>query len=552
MSSGPAQWRGNPSTGADSRPQTRPIGLAHSFAGILIALVLLLAAVAAVHYYADYRAERADREASERVNVQLARRALASDLAAIVTDLTFLARHMESLSFDPVAADARRLYLSEVFVTFAREKGLYDQLRYIDNRGLEVVRVNHHEGNPQSVPSAGLQDKSARYYVRRGLQLGRRQAYISPLDLNVEGGEIERPYKPVLRLVTPVFDNRGRRQGLLVLNYLGQRLIDSFRRAADQIAQHVYLLNGDGYWLSSPNPADEWGFMLGRGQTFGDRSPEAWQRIHREEAGQFATDTHLYSFATLSPSADASRLLNSADLDVDDEQAWKVVSQLPLVELAVSPQRFLARNAVLYLGLLLLLGLMAFLLALAQSQRRIAEAQRTYEQRFRQTLEEIGLVAVMVDPEGRVSFCNRFLLELTGWRREEVVGADWVDRFVPNDQQDSVREVLGRLDKFPASFEGEVQTRGGERRLIAWNNTATTDAQGRVLAVTGIGEDITERRKAEEQVRKLSQAVEQSPSIVIITDRSWTDRIRQSQVHRGHRLSTRRGCRTEPAAAQVR
>lgn len=499
-------------------PTVEPMGLAHTFAGILVALILLLAAVSAVHYYADYRTTRSDREAAERLNVQLARRAITADLTAVITDLMFLARHMESLSFDPVAAEARRRYLSEVFVTFAREKGLYDQIRYIDNDGMEIVRVNHRDGTAQSVEPNHLQDKSARYYVSRGLALDRERVYVSPLDLNVEGGQIERPFKPVMRLVTSVFDTRGRRQGLLVLNYLGQRLIDDFRQAVEQIADHVYLLNRNGFWLSSPDPAEQWGFMLDRPQTFADRAPQAWSRILREDAGQFATDGHLYSFATVSPARDVSRLLGGGEPGGGNQQVWKLVAELPLVELTISPGGFLVRHAALYLGLLLLLSLMAFLLAHAQTQRRAAEAQRTYEQRFRQTLEEIGLVAVMVDPEGRVSFCNRFLLELTGWRRDEVVGTDWVDRFVPSEQRGSVRDVLRRLDEFPGAFEGEVQTRGGERRLIAWNNTATTDAKGRVLAVTGIGEDITERRQAEAQVRKLSQAVEQSPSIVIITD----------------------------------
>lgn len=499
---------------------SQPLGLARSFAAILIALILLLAAVAAAHYYADYRTERSDREADERLNVQLAQRAVTSDLTAVITDLMFLARHMESLSFDPVAAEARQRYLAEVFLTFAREKGFYDQIRFIDNKGREVVRVNLNDGQPFSVTSSDLQDKSGRYYVHRGMQLGSGQVYLSPLDLNVEDGRIEQPFKPVMRLVTLVQDQSGQRQGLLVLNYLGQRLIDNFRQAADQIIDHVYLLNADGYWLSSPNPAEEWGFMFEREETFGQRSPEAWRRMQLSDAGQFVANDHLYSFATVRPAVDAGRVLDAVGLEEDDRvQVWKLVAHLPLVELTTSPGVFFARHAALYGGLLLMLALMAFLLAHAHTQRRTAETQRTYERRFRQTLEEIGLVAVMVDPHGRVSFCNRFLLDLTGWRRDEVVGTDWVDRFVPVEQQDSVRDVLRRLDEFPATFEGEVQTRSGERRLIAWNNTATTDEQGHVLAVTGIGEDITERRQAEAQVRKLSQAVEQSPSIVIITDR---------------------------------
>ena len=59
------------------------------------------------------------------------------------------------------------------------------------------------------------------------------------------------------------------------------------------------------------------------------------------------------------------------------------------------------------------------------------DAQFEAERRLRDILESVQMVAVMIDTEGRVTFCNSFLLALTGWSREEVIGADWFDRFVP-------------------------------------------------------------------------------------------------------------------------
>ena len=496
-------------------------GLGRSFIGVYLALSLLLCAVFAIHYYAEYRAERTRREISESVHVELARAALASDIAAVVTDLMFLARHLESLSFDPVAAQARRRYLAEVFSTFAQEKGLYDQVRFIDRYGREVVRINYAEGRPELVQGEALQDKSARYYVPLALALPVGQAYVSPLDLNVEDGTIERPYKPVMRFATPVFDRAGTRQGIVVLNYLGDRLLEHFRRAAVQIVDHVQLLNEAGHWLSSPVPGQAWGFMFGRSDTFARRHPEAWRTMGTQPRGQFTAVDTLFTYATVRPAAEAARSLVPGQIPAELGETWRIVSQIPLAAVAPAPRAFVARHAGLYAGLFALLGLFAFLLASAQWHRRAAEAQRAYERRFRQTLEDIGLAALMVDRRGRVTFCNRYLLELTGWQHGEVVGSDWVSHFVARDEQATVKAVLARLEKsgdFPPEFEGEVQTRAGEHRRIAWNNTLTRDAEGRVLGLTAIGEDVTERRRAEEQVRKLSQAVEQSPSIVMITD----------------------------------
>ena len=497
-------------------PRTLPM-----FGGLFIALTLLLGVVAAAHFYVDYRAERTLRDAREKLNVELARRALAADIAAVTTDLLFLGRLVESLSFERSAAAGRKRYLDEVFLTFSQEKGLYDQIRFLDVNGMELVRVNLEGGDPVVVDDDRLRDKSGRYYVAGALGLGRGQVYLSPLDLNIEDGVVEQPIKPVLRFATPVFDTGGRRQGLVVLNYLGDRLLDRFRQAAANIADRVQLLNDQGYWLSSPRPNEAWGFMFGGEDTFQRRFGDAWRRISAEQSGQFVANGALFTFATVWPSSHAARALPPGGIGPARGEAWKVVSNIRLDTASLGLGTFVGRHAALYLGILGLMALLAYMLASATVRGRAAEAQRAYEQRFRQTLEDIGLAALMIDPKGRLTFCNHFLLDLTGWRREEVIGSNWIERFVPDEQKDVVRGVLERLAlraQFPPQFEGEVCTRQGERRLIAWNNTLARDADGRLLGLTAIGEDITERRRVEDQVRKLSQAVEQSPAIVQITD----------------------------------
>lgn len=504
-----------------------PTGLRRSlwsmFGGLFIAFGLLIAVAFLMHFYVDYRSERTTRNNNEALNVELARNALAADIAAVTTDLMFLGRLIESLSFDPAVSEGRKRYLAQVFLTFAREKALYDQVRFLDQRGHELVRVNLAGGEPDLVDEAQLQDKSARYYVGQALRLGDGQVYLSPLDLNVEGGEVEQPIKPVLRFATPVFDSEGQRRGLVVLNYLGDRLLAHFREAAANIVDHVQLLNADGYWLSSPRPDEAWGFMFGRELTMARRFPAAWRRITAQTAGQFESDGMLFTFATVRPALESANALSPARVPTAQSDTWKVVSQLRLDTASLGMGPFVARYAGLYIGILGLMAILAFMLANSNVHRRTAEAQRAYEQRFRQTLEDIDLAALMVDVRGRLTFCNHYLLDMTGWQRDEVLGSVWLERFVPEEQRNQVGEVLRRLERYsevPPHFEGEICTRDGERRLISWNNTVSRDNRGEIIGLTAIGEDVTERRRAEAEVRKLSQAVEQSPAIVVITDRT--------------------------------
>ncbi len=71
------------------------ISLFKGFVGVFLPLCLVLAVVGVLHYYTSYTAERRTREASESLNVDLARRTIDSDIGIVVSDLMFLAEHLE-------------------------------------------------------------------------------------------------------------------------------------------------------------------------------------------------------------------------------------------------------------------------------------------------------------------------------------------------------------------------------------------------------------------------------------------------------------------------
>jgi PAS domain S-box-containing protein len=166
------------------------------------------------------------------------------------------------------------------------------------------------------------------------------------------------------------------------------------------------------------------------------------------------------------------------------------------------------------------------MLADITERRRAEEELRNSERRFRAVLENMSLIGLMLDREGRVLLANDFLLRLTGWEREEVLGRDWFDTFVPADIRGEVRSIFDRTigtGLFPVHFENEIVTRRGERRMVAWNNSLFSDEQGNIASVTSIGQDITERRTAEFNLR-LSEAryrtlVENIPLKVFLKDR---------------------------------
>ncbi|GGY22297.1 hybrid sensor histidine kinase/response regulator [Paludibacterium paludis] len=96
--------------------------------------------------------------------------------------------------------------------------------------------------------------------------------------------------------------------------------------------------------------------------------------------------------------------------------------------------------------------------------------------------------------------------------------AAWRERVHPAD--------IGRLDASLAEhlrsrtpFEAEFRIeRAGDIRWLAIKGRARFDADGRPRRFTGINQDVTERRRAQEQLKKLSLVVEQSPEGIVVTD----------------------------------
>jgi signal transduction histidine kinase len=285
-----------------------------------------------------------------------------------------------------------RHMLARQFLVFSTQKGKYDQIRVLDHTGMEIVRVNYNKGAPAMVREDQLQNKAHRYYFEKTWALARGQVYISPLDLNIEHGQIEQPPKPMIRFGTPVFDRSGSEIGILLLNYLGAKLIRDFKRAAANISDHVMLLNSDGYWLSSPRPDDEWGFMYNNDRTFAKAHTDAWQRVQVEATGQFYDKESMFSFTTIYPLLHATGnrwpVGESGSALTDKGYYWKVVSLVSPQLVATASQNFLRRNLLLYATVLALLAIASLLLARATVRHKQTAAEVELERRVRGSLEE--------------------------------------------------------------------------------------------------------------------------------------------------------------------
>lgn len=146
-------------------------------------------------------------------------------------------------------------------------------------------------------------------------------------------------------------------------------------------------------------------------------------------------------------------------------------------------------------------------------RKEIEEALFESEARFRELLENVELIAIIVDRNETVKFCNDFLLRLSGRTSEEVIGQNFFDLFVADEDQSERRRCFAVFKQgIPRHHhESAIITKDGGRREIRWNSIILRDQEGKPWGVASIGEDITDRNRA---LLALQKAYEATESIV--------------------------------------
>jgi len=116
-----------------------------------------------------------------------------------------------------------------------------------------------------------------------------------------------------------------------------------------------------------------------------------------------------------------------------------------------------------------------------------------------------------IDKQGLVSEWNQMVSRLTGYSKEEMLGRDLVEDYITEDHKASVKAVLddALMGQETANYELPLYNKVGGRVLVLLNATARRDAQGNIVGVVGVGQDITEREQAETELNLLLTLAEE-------------------------------------------
>ncbi len=135
-------------------------------------------------------------------------------------------------------------------------------------------------------------------------------------------------------------------------------------------------------------------------------------------------------------------------------------------------------------------------------RRRMDQALRQERDRAQQYLDTADVMLVALDLQARITMINRKGSSLLGWT-EDLIGRNWIETCVPERLRNAVTERLRVFHTGDVSpGESVVLTRTGEERLILWRNMLVRDGNDRIVGTLSSGEDVTERRLVEQQLRE--------------------------------------------------
>lgn len=236
----------------------------------LVVAVVPTAIAGALGVYYSLQTLRSETVNNLEQEVSIRAEGAARFLAQLASELRYLAasptltglRQALGAQADDVAA--WRDAIQREYANLAKFYPHIYQIRFLAEDGFEQVRVDRIGEAVRVVAEHELQNKGDRYYFTEAMDLAPGAIYVSPLDLNVEFGQIELPERPVIRMAMRLDSAAGAAEGLLIVNLHADMLLDQIQQMAGVREGHAVLFDRAGYYLSRQDGlhAPEAGFAM--------------------------------------------------------------------------------------------------------------------------------------------------------------------------------------------------------------------------------------------------------------------------------------------------
>ena len=385
---------------------------------ISLAGAILFFAIALTYYYQEEASARDSLLSQAGLHVAVQKKVINRELKDLSYSLHFLSH--QSGGQHALSSSEGRLKMVSQFHSIMASVDNIDQLRILDLKGMETVRVNYNSGQPKTVPENLLQDKSNRYYYSELQKLNPHEYYLSSLDLNIEHGKVEVPYKPMIRIGMAVYEGKTK-VGYIVLNYLAKGMLDRFREASRLIPLDTLLIDSAGTIISSPNSKLDWNHKIEDVHEFSlvRKGVSDWASIKETDEAVLEEGDRAYVSLNIHPYLEIPTSPNRVIKSGFDDYFLKLLVIVKDHHVSQSMQAYRDTAKLWYIIVVLMLLSVSIPLGI------LLERRKSYINQIKlleQAVKQAGESLVITDPKSRIEYVNPKFSVLTGYQEEDAIG----------------------------------------------------------------------------------------------------------------------------------
>ena len=406
----------------------------------------------------------------------------------LLSVMELLSHSQRLIEFSTSPSIQNKKVLEEVWESVLRNQKWYTQIHLLDLNGIEQVRMNYSFSDGIVTVPGRLQDKSQESYFNYAKSLQAEEIGAWGIELETDHGELVYPYKPILRIITPV-SAKEQVAGYLVINIDVWNLASRLNFSPDHDVR-AEVVNESGYYIASHNNSKLFGDSIPERKAFNLKkiAPKLWDHISQEQTGYIFEDDNLFAFNKVSLAAkqklflvvqlNETQLLQRAERDLDD----------------------LAKEQVIVLFAMLIFAI-PFAFVVVHFRRRNIESKLA-----RAALN--GMSAVMIsDKSHRTLMINNEFESMTGYGGASLEGKNALKILFENtDDLDAMKRIWTHLADEDI-WEGEVTCKTKLRlpftaimRVHAIKNASNKTS----YYITSLV-DISVRKELEDRLRILSE-----------------------------------------------
>jgi len=437
--------------------------------------------------------------------------------------------------------------LEQIFKEFLKSHTDYNQVRYIgvENYGKELVKAIRNNSGVIVVPSSKMQHKSEWEYFSNTTRLLPTEVNYSKIELvrkdGSRNGAIETPYRPVLRVSTPIYSKlSGKVFGIIIINIDFGRFISNLKEIGLSEAS-FYLANQDGDFLFHQDQSKEFGFDL--------KKRYFMQEEFFEVLNVFRENQRSYTYRSdESDQQHPSLYYKTMDFGkYGEDHLLRLIITLDQDAIDHNLQKLKNRSFIIGLGL----GILALALAvivsrritrplletingvkdfqktgvlpklpinekdevgvLARSFHNMIISQKLKDQEFEEqrfAFDQHSIVAI-TDVKGTIIYANKLFESISGFSYEELIGAN--HRILNSGYHE--KEFFINMYRTIAKgkvWHQEVCNKNKEGDIY-WVDTTIVpflDPQNKPISYIAIRTDITERKQTELELIESKKAAD--------------------------------------------